>query len=154
MQLLSIRFVALYEVLGGLLGMWQALHPQLYADRSSVTFNLVAVALCSLSMICGVRLWDDENRSRRDSLLLQACQVPRLFVGHAQLAILIGIDVSVRFSGPMVSLWTTTGVSFVIRKAAADQALMIGVNLVAVTMIALLRVGRERSMVQLPRHYE
>lgn len=140
-----IRCVAAYEVLAGLLGFWRALNPQLYGATASVTFNLIAVALCSLSIVFGVRLWNSPARSRKESFVFQACQVPRLFAGHLQIAILIGIDVSVRFSGPLVSLWTTTGVSLVLGQGVNDRPLMIGVNLIATSMIVLLFIARDRQ---------
>jgi len=59
------------------------------------------------------------------------------------LQVLVGVDVSVRFSGPLVSLWTTIGVSFVIGKTVTLQPLIIGLNVVAATMIVLLYHGRD-----------
>ena len=134
---MRIRLVAAYEILAGLLGLVTAVHLPSFASGGAVTFNIFAIPLASASIILGIFTWTHHERARRLTVAFQALQIPRLVSSTLILGFLVGVEGTARFQGPLLSLYTTFGVSAVILLRAPPRPTVIGINLVAAVMAVL-----------------
>lgn len=105
----------------------------------NLTFNILALTLCMLSIVFGAMLIWSPSRWLTASLVFQACQVPRFASGVFQLAILVGIEVTLRFQGPLASLWTANGVSLIAGTRFPGGGTSVGINLVAAAIAVTLK---------------
>jgi hypothetical protein len=117
-----LRIAAAYQVTAGLIGLNFIFHLHGIQNGRAVTFNIIALGLACLSMLLGVLLWTGAPRARAISLGFQLMQVPRLASSVIILGLLIGVEGSVRFEGPLVSLFTTTGVTLNVLRPFAPQS--------------------------------
>jgi len=131
------RTVAVYEIYAGMAGLLYSLHPNLSTNVASLSFNLIAVVPCLLSVTLGTLMWNGVQNGRRGSAVLQAVQIPRLVQAHLQVSLLVGTELTLRFRGPVASLWTTTGVAFQVGAISTNQGEFVGVNLVALVAFVL-----------------
>jgi hypothetical protein len=132
-----IRIVAAYEILAGLVGLVTGVRPSSFASGGAVKFNIFVVALASASILLGLFTWTRHEQARRLTLAFQILQVPRLTSSTLVLGFLVGVEGTARFQGPLLSLYTTFGVSAIVLRPAAAQPTVIGINLIAAVMAGL-----------------
>jgi hypothetical protein len=133
-----LRIAAAYEILAGLIGLSQIFRFRELSNGRAVTFNIYALGLACVSILLGVLLWAGSSRARRVSLVFQAIQIPRLSSSALILGVLVGVEGTVRFEGPLVSLFTNTGVTLYALRPFAAQPIVVGINLVAALAMGLL----------------
>jgi predicted benzoate:H+ symporter BenE len=129
----------------GMAGLLHALHPNLSTSVTSLSFNIMAVVPCLLSIVLGTLMWNGVPSGRRGSAIFQAVQIPRFVQAHLQMSLLVGTELTLRFRGPVASLWTTTGVAFQLGAIPTSQGEVIGVNLIALVAFVLTLRGAAPS---------
>lgn len=137
-----LRIAAAYEILAGLIGLAFVFHPQQLPNGSAVNFNIYALALACVSIILGLRLWTGNALARRASLGFQLLQIPRISSTAFILSVLVGIEGTIRFQGPLASLFTTMGVTLFALMPYTPQPTVVGLNLVAAIVAVVVWQGR------------
>lgn len=149
-----LRIAAAYEVIAGLIGLSFVFHFQELANGHAVTFNIFVLSLACVSILFGVLLWIGLPRARRLSLAFQLIQVPRLTSSAIILSVLVGVEGTLRFQGPLMSLFTTTGVSLYVLRPFEPQSTIVGINLVAAVIAGLLWRPAANETVTIPHSAE
>lgn len=142
-----LRFAAGYEIIAGLIGLAYAIHPAPLPNGQAVTFNVFAVGLAAASILLGAFTWTGDPVPARISLVFQLLQVIRVKSSVFVFAVLVGVEGTVRFEGPLVSLFTTAGISLMALRPASAQPTVIGVNVVAL-LVSVMLWGGHRARVR------
>lgn len=133
-----LRIAAAYEVVAGLVGLGLAFRSTAIPNGNGITFNIYIVALALGSVVAGGLTWAGIQGARQISLLFQIIQIPRLSSSAFVFGILVGVEGTVRFHGPLMNGFATVGVTAVALRPAGDLPTIIGINLVAVAVAGLL----------------
>ena len=137
----QIRAIALYQIIGGILGialtLWVMFGGEMFVDQMALRIGLFASGLFIFSILCGRMLFRNQKRGLTLSLINQLLQVvyfsfgPYAFQYVAGLRIGIGVD--------MVEGWV-----FKFRLALSSFHFSIGTDLgqkfIGVNLIALLLI--------------
>ena len=146
-----LRVAAGYEILAGLVGLAFTFRLVPLSRGYGLGFNVVVAAFAATSVLLGVFLWQGSARARRLSLVFQLLQILRVSSSSIVLGLLVGVEGTVRFQGPLVSLFTNAGVIAAAFRPTTEQPTIVGINLVAGLVAFLLwRGGRDRGL--LARH--
>ena len=133
-----LRVAGAYEIAAGLVGIAFMLRPMTIANGRGVTFNLYAAMLGAASILAGTFVLLGGPWARRFSIVFQLLQVPRLASSAFVFGLLVGVEGTLRFQGPLLSLYTNTGINLVALRPYATVPTIVGINVVALTVAVLL----------------
>ncbi|MHA6248264.1 hypothetical protein ACXYMU_10035 [Pontibacter sp. CAU 1760] len=137
----QIQALALYQIIGGLLGIiltgWVLMRGELAVDQPALRISLFAGALYVFSILCGRMLFRNPEKGLKLSLLNQVLQVVYFSFGSYGFQYVAGIRVGV--GADMVDGWIVKFrlalSSFHINLGTDLGQKFIGVNLVALLLI-------------------
>lgn len=149
------KFIAIYEIIGGLLGvvivsmlLYKLFKAYAQFDQgvflSTLLTCIIVLSLYIISLIAGFLLWKGQNLGNKLSLFIQALQIPNIslsgfsyiFVSGIQLALNIskGLSEDIKFN-----LFFYLGSKFDINLFSKESSFLIGVNIIALLIFIYLK---------------